>query len=327
MCVEIGQIGGANVAVANITGMMRASGGWLSQMQHVFPWRGTAWVLLVLALVFVAAAPASLRAQTAERGVGPASEEMAPMRRQAWRLPSADPLAPAHAVLFRPAGTGPFRLAVVAHASVENPIARAQMPLVEYRALATFLVARGFAVIVPQRPGHGATGGVYVESQSGCAEANYARAGNATADSIAAALDFMRAQPFVRKDGALVIGHSAGGWGALALAARNPKSVARIVVFSPGRGGHADNVPGKVCAEEKLIAAAGAFGRTARVPVTWLVARNDTYFSPALSRRMADAFRSDGARVDFRVLAASGKEGHWLAEQEGGDGVWGGLID
>jgi len=305
--------------------MMRASGGRLSQMQHVFPWRGTAWILLML--VFAAAIPASLRAQMPERAPGPAGEEAAALRRQIWLLPSADPAAAAQAVLFRPAGPGPFRLAVIAHASVENPIARAQMPLVEYRALATFLVARGFAVIVPQRPGHGATGGVYVESQSGCAEANYARAGNATADSIAAALDFMRAQPFVRKDGALVIGHSAGGWGALALAARNPKSVARIVVFSPGRGGHADNVPGKVCAEEKLIAAAGAFGRTARVPVTWLVARNDTYFSPALSRRMADAFRSDGARVDFRVLAASGKEGHWLAEQEGGDGVWGGLID
>lgn len=325
MCVEIGQIDGANVAVAKITSMMRASGGRLSQMQHVFPWRGTAWILLML--VFAAAIPASLRAQTPERGAGPAGEEAAALRRQIWLLPSADPAAAAQAVLFRPAGPGPFRLAVIAHASVENPIARAQMPLVEYRALAAFLVARGFAVIVPQRPGHGATGGVYVESQSGCAEANYARAGNATADSIAAALDFMRAQPFVRKDGALVIGHSAGGWGALALAARNPKSVARIVVFSPGRGGHADNVPGKVCAEEKLIAAAGAFGRTARVPVTWLVARNDTYFSPALSRRMADAFRSGGARVDFRVLAASGKEGHWLAEQEGGDGVWGGLID
>ena len=54
------------------------------------------------------------------------------------------------------------------------------------------------------------------------------------------------------------------------------------------------------------------------MPVTWLVAANDTYFSPALSRQMADAFRAGGGSVEFRVLAASGSEGHWLPETEGG---------
>ena len=33
---------------------------------------------------------------------------------------------------------------------------------------------------------------------------------------------------------------------------------------------------------------------------------------------MADAFRGSGGKVDFRVLAASGGEGHWLAETEAG---------
>jgi hypothetical protein len=33
---------------------------------------------------------------------------------------------------------------------------------------------------------------------------------------------------------------------------------------------------------------------------------------------MADAFRAGGGRVDFRVLAAYGSEGHWLVETEGG---------
>jgi hypothetical protein len=52
--------------------------------------------------------------------------------------------------------------------------------------------------------------------------------------------------------------------------------------------------------------------------VTWLVAANDSYFSPKLSRQLADAFRSGGGSVDFHVLAASGSEGHWLAESEAG---------
>ena len=54
------------------------------------------------------------------------------------------------------------------------------------------------------------------------------------------------------------------------------------------------------------------------MPVTWLVAANDSYFSPALSRQLADAFRSGGGKVDFRVLPAYGSEGHWLPETEGG---------
>ena len=54
------------------------------------------------------------------------------------------------------------------------------------------------------------------------------------------------------------------------------------------------------------------------MPVTWLVAANDSYFSPDLSKQLADAFRSGGDRVEFHVLPASGSEGHWLAETEAG---------
>jgi dienelactone hydrolase len=89
-------------------------------------------------------------------------------------------------------------------------------------------------------------------------------------------------------------------------------------VFAPGRGGHANDFPDQVCAPHTLITAAAAFGKGARVPVTWLVAANDTYFSPELSQRLADALRSTGGKTDFRVLSASGSEGHWMAESEGG---------
>jgi dienelactone hydrolase len=179
-------------------------------------------------------------------------------------------------------------------------------------------VARGFAVLVPERPGHGATGGKYLEDQGGCDEADYARAGRATADVIATAVGLVRRQPFIRPDGMVVIGHSAGAWGALALASEDPKDVAAIVAFAPGRGGHANDVPNRVCAPHTLVAAAGEFGKAARVKVTWLVAANDSYFSPVFSKQLAEAFRAGGGRADFHVLAASGSEGHWLPETESG---------
>ncbi|MDP3693927.1 S9 family peptidase [Bradyrhizobium sp.] len=254
----------------------------------------------------------------AQVSLGAKGAEAEPHRRQQWLVPAPTIDGAARALLFRPPGDGPFRLAVIAHASTQNALRRAQMPQPEYRALAGRLVARGFAVLVPERPGHGATGGRYLEDQGGCDNADYARAGRATADAIAAAAGFMRKQPFIRPDGLVIVGHSAGGWGALALAGGNPKDVSAIIAFAPGRGGHADDQPNRVCAPHMLMVAAAEFGRAARVPVTWLVAANDTYFSPDLSRRMAAAFRGSGGKAGFHVLAPSGSEGHWLAESEAG---------
>jgi dienelactone hydrolase len=254
----------------------------------------------------------------AQAGLGAQGAEAEPHRMQQWRVPSPATDVAARARLFRPPGEGPFPLAVIAHASTQNVLRRAQMPQPEYRALAGRLVARGFAVLVPERPGHGGTGGRYLEDQRGCDEADYISAGRATADAIAAAAGFVRKQPFVRPDGMVIVGHSAGAWGALALAGGNPKDIAAIIALAPGRGGHANDEPNRVCAPHSLIAAAAEFGKAARVPVTWLVAANDTYFSPALSRRMADAFRGGGGKAGFHVLAGSGSEGHWLAETEAG---------
>jgi len=258
------------------------------------------------------------RAGAGQPDFGAQGGEGEPHRLQQWLVPSPDPATAAHAVLFRPSGDGPFPLAVIAHASTQNVLRRAQMPQPEYRALAAWLVARGFAVLVPERPGHGATGGKYLEDQAGCDEADYARAGHATADAIAAAAGLLRKRSFIRPGGIVVIGHSAGAWGALALASEDTKDVAAVIAFAPGRGGHANDLPNRVCAPHTLKAAAAEFGKGAKAPVTWLVAANDTYFAPAFSRELADAFRGAGGRVNFHVLAASGSEGHWLPETESG---------
>jgi dienelactone hydrolase len=271
-------------------------------------------VFFVSLVVVVLWTPAAF----AQGRFGPQGAEAEPNREQQWLVPSPDPEPAAHAVLFRPAGDGPFRLALIAHASTQNTLRRAQMPQPEYRALAAWLVARGFAVLVPERPGHGATGGQYLEDQRGCDEADYARSGRATADEIATATTYLRGQPFIRRDGTVIIGHSAGGWGALALANADPAEIAAIIVFAAGRGGHANDFPNQICAPHTLLVAAGEFGRGARVPVSWLVAANDSYFSPDFSRKLADAFRAGGGKADFRVLPAYDGEGHWMAETENG---------
>src|SRR6201999_3132624 len=170
----------------------------------------------LFALVVLVSA-AGIHGADAQVRYGAQGAEGEPNRKQQWLVPSPDPDVASHALLFRPPGEGPFSLAVIAHASTQNALRRAQMPQPEYAALAAWLVARGYAVLVPERPGHGATGGNYLEDQGGCDDANYSRAGYATADSIKAALSYLSSQPFIRPGGALILGHSDGAWGALAL--------------------------------------------------------------------------------------------------------------
>jgi dienelactone hydrolase len=280
-----------------------------------------------LLVLIVLGTSISLHRADAQIRYGAQGPEGTPNRRQQWLVPSPDPATPAHALLFRPPGDGPFPLALIAHASTQNTLRRAQMPQPEYAALAGWLVARGFAVLVPERPGHGSTGGKYLEDQGGCDDANYSRAGYATADSIKAALLHMQAESFIQTGGTVVIGHSAGGWGALALAGEDPQEISAIIVFAPGRGGHANDAPGQVCAPHTLIASAAEFGEDAKVPVAWLVAANDSYFPPDLSKQMADAFRKGGDKVDFRILPAFRAEGHWLAETDGGEKIYGPVLE
>ena len=51
----------------------------------------------------------------------------------------------------------------------------------------------------------------------------------------------------------MIVGHSAGAWGAPALAGGKAKGVSAIIVFAAaGRGSHADDLPYQVCARRRL---------------------------------------------------------------------------
>jgi dienelactone hydrolase len=123
----------------------------------------------------------------------------------------------------------------------------------------------------------------------------------------------------------VVLGHSAGGWGALALTTQPLRPLAGVIAFAPGLGGRADDVAGKNCAPDRLVAAARGYGEKARVPALWLYAENDSYFPPALARRLVDAFRAGGGRAAYEPLPASGSDGHDLIFAPAAD--WGPALE
>jgi dienelactone hydrolase len=249
------------------------------------------------------------------------------MREQLWLLPSGDNSIALRATVFRPASTltQRFPLVVINHGTSEASRLSVSMPV--YYWLSRWFVDRGYAVVLPQRRGHGSTGGELVESVGSCVDPDHFQSGLIAADDVGAAVDFMTHQPFVDPTRILVVGVSTGGWASLALAAKRPDLVSAVVNFAGGRGGHAWGNSDSVCGADKLVIAAHDFARTARAPTLWLYASNDSYFGPALAARMATAWKDGGGLVEYDPLPAYGRDGHTIADDRAGWDLWGNNLE
>lgn len=292
--------------------------------------RVTGWILYVLVLAiagtFAGAAKSSDTTQ-----LGPFGPEGPRMREQFWVLPSGDAEHLLRATVFRPndppatASQEKLPLVVINHGTSSTTRLSVAMPI--YYWLSRWFVDRGYAVVLPQRRGHGATGGPLVEGVDSCESPNHARSGDIAADDIEAVVNFMSEQSFVAPHATVVVGISTGGWGALALAARNPPHVSAVINFAGGRGGHAWGKPNEVCGKAKLIEAAAGYGKTARIPSLWLYAQNDSYFGPKLASDMAGAWNTAGADAELHVLSRYGSEGHDIPNDRAGWNLWGDVVD
>lgn len=228
----------------------------------------------------------------------------------------------------RPPNVARAPLVVIAHGSPANPAQRAgAQPWRCTSEAARFFLARGYVVAFPLRRGYGETGGAWAEEFGSCGDADFVRGGRGTAADLATAIEHMHREPYVRPGRTLVIGHSAGGFGAMALAANVPSGVLGLVNVAGGRGGRPGSAATEsTCSPERLVSAASTFGGGARVPMLWIYARNDSFFSPGLAARLHAAYTAAGGRARLVMAPPFGADGHRLFAG-GGSGVWGPEVD
>jgi len=280
-------------------------------------------VLVVLRAFALAVLFARLGADAAAAPPIPLAEiERAPLR-----LPVVldDGLAVTlEALIVKPAAPGPFPLALLTHGSPRKESARRQMSAAQMSFQAAELARRGYLAAVVMRRGYGTSGGGWQESSGTCAAPDHERGARESARDLRAALLSLALRSDVDAGRIVVIGQSAGGIGAVALAADPPPGLRAVVNFAGGRGSRA---PHEVCGEDRLVAAYAALGRTARVPSLWIYAENDRYFGPDLARRMFAAYRSQGGTGDLRLLDPFGDDGHGLFARRGGLDRWRPLLD
>jgi dienelactone hydrolase len=278
-------------------------------------------IALILLLPHVAAA-----GETTENTAAPQ------IREEIWAIPSTIPML---AYLIRPIGEGPFPLLVMNHGVSLDPKERSYFPVIEFRDAAIWFARQGYVVVAPVRPGYGGTAieiperglfGLFFSGVGNCSDANFRDAGLAIASIDMWVIEYMSVQPFIKRDEIVIVGQSGGGWGAIALASQNPKSVRAIIGFAAGRGGHFNGKPNNNCAPDNLVETVAQFGRTARIPMLWIYTHNDSYFGPDLSQRLATAFRAGGGSVEYHLLPDFGGDGHFMIDSADAIKLWAPLV-
>lgn len=298
------------------------------------------WLGLVVAacmgtLLVLAAVVAGAGARSTAPEFGAFGPQGPRMREQLWLLPSADRHIPLRATVFRPSDDAPMPKGVVAssgrrplvvinHGTSEWTRHAVAMPV--YYWLSRWFVDRGYVVVLPQRRGHGATGGELVEARGNCADPDHYTSGLVAAEDIAAAIGFMSEQPFIAPSETIAVGISSGGWASLALASRSDVGLRAVVSFAGGRGAHAFGRPHAICAPSRLVDAAARYAASARAPSLWLYAENDSYFGPDIARAMHTSWTDAGGVADLHVFPKYGTEGHALADDQNGWYLWGGAL-
>ena len=256
----------------------------------------------------------------------------AAIQEEVWAIPVT---LPTIAYVVRPTGKGPFPLVVMNHGVSLNQRERSFFPLVEFRDAAMWFARRGYMVVAPAGPGYGAAAlddpergiySVFYSKIGSCENPNFRDAGLAVALVDKWIIDYMTAQKLIVPDNVIVVGQSAGGWGALALSSRNLPAVRAIITFAAGRGGRVGGKPNNNCAPDQLVAATGEFGRTARTPMLWIYVENDTFFGPDLSRRMHQAYTGAGGNAEYHLLAPFGSDGHFFIDSPDSIPLWAPLV-
>jgi dienelactone hydrolase len=246
------------------------------------------------------------------------------------RLVEEDVRIPGHsanymiaAKILRPEGQGPYGAIVLNHgAPVSAEDRRSESP--EFLAhTAAIFARRGYVVVLPLRRGFGATGGEFAEDAGTCRDPDYVKGETNAAADVMAAYEYARTLPYVDGSRMILAGQSAGGVASLfAAGARAPAGLVAVLAFAAGRGGNPARNPGVPCAVEPLARVFDELGKAVRVPVLFHYAENDQFFNPQTSRLWYERFTAGGARAEYVLQPAFGKDGHYIFSEDSGVRYW-----
>jgi dienelactone hydrolase len=221
--------------------------------------------------------------------------------------------------VFKPPGDGPFPLMIANHGRPGDANKRAQFQ--RSRMLAGYFVRRGFAVLVPTRVGYGPSGSsVDPERRPDGAERNCdawtnAPLTNAISAHIDATLDWAKAQSYIDRQRLVLLGGSAGAFGALVAAGQKPAGLMAVINFAGGAGGWPERRPGQPCGATDIANRLADAAKRNSIPTLWFYAENDKFWGAEFPRQWHARYTAAGGKAEFHMfppIGPVGDDGHDL---------------
>ena len=215
---------------------------------------------------------------------------------------------------YRPAGDGPFPIAIVNHGRSGQKEQRAATPRFREILLARYFIRRGFAVFVPTRLGYG-NSGVEIDPDAplgSCSDPDYRPGLQVMLAQTIATANFAKNLPWADPRRLIIAGQSYGGFAAVAASANNQLGALAAINFVGGGGGLWKK-PGQPCGPASIAAAMAEAGKQAKVPMLWLYAENDGLWGGELPRKWHAGYLKAGGRAQMLMLPPVPENGHYLA--------------
>jgi len=228
------------------------------------------------------------------------------------------------ALMVRPSDPGPHPLALINHGAPRNGGDRRKMSPRDMLPQAREFARRGWTTVLVMRRGYGDSGGGFDEDARACSRfPDFYGSGVESAKDLRAAIEYLATLPEVDASRIISVGRSAGGFATVALTANPPAGLVAAISFAGGRGSPAKD---EVCNAPYLIDAFRDFGKKSRVPMLWVYAENDHFFSPQLASQFHRAFTSAGGKAQLIRAQPFGDDGHRLFS-EAGIPLWTPMVD
>jgi len=204
-----------------------------------------------------------------------------------------------HGFLWKPDGAGPFPAIVWNHGSEKLP---GSQPI-----LAGFYTAHSYVLFIPHRRGQGRSPGNYIQDLVADAPPRerarrMVELQEEAVDDVIAALNYLKAQPFVDPARIAISGCSYGGIQTL-LSGERDLGVKALIPFAPGAMSWEQNAP----LQDRLLRAVDL----AKAPVFLIQAENDYSLSPskALSKEAIKKKKDFQSRI-YPAFGSTHQEGH-----------------
>lgn len=214
--------------------------------------------------------------------------------------------------IFTPNGDGPFPTVVMNHGASTSGGQLEPRHRVRHISFAIALLKRGYAVVLPMRPGFGASSGAEQFPRT----CDLGARAIAHVEQFTPILEAITRLPFVDRKRVVLAGQSAGGFLALASASYSPLQLRGAIVFA---GTHIIARCGWI---DDLIRVSTQLGRSSRTSSVWFYGSHDEVMPAWIANRMIDRYTQASGKAILHRLERPSERAHYLVDSDDAMKLW-----